>query len=62
MTAEVHSMYKARFEHAVERMARLENLIILLEAELASAERKLVQCEKILSGLKITPYHPTMID
>ena len=60
--AQMHSIHAAQLRKAEDRLARLENLVIMLEAELAKTEEKLALCEKVLADLKITPYHPTMID
>jgi hypothetical protein len=60
--ASLHSMAESKLAKAQDRMSRLENLIIMLEAELARTEEKLAQCMKVLSDLRVSPHHPTMID
>ena len=60
--ATIHSMAQAKLVKAEERMARLEQLIVMLEAELAKTEEKLLVCQKVLNQLGVSPYHPTMID
>lgn len=60
--ASIHSIAQAQLKKAEVRMARLEQLVIMLEGELAKTEEKLAACEKVLNQLRVSPYHPTMID